>query len=188
MQVTPQNRVEVRATGKPVGAEVIGVNLARDLDEATFRSIKGALDENGMIYIRDQNLAPEVQLAFSRRFGELIRHVRQEYALPGYPEIHLISNVKEGSRSIGSAYAGDDWHTDLCFTKYPCHYAMLYAVAVPAQDGRVLGDTEFASTAFAYDTLDADMKRWLRDKRAIFQYHRAQVRKQRQRAHDHARR
>ena len=187
MQVTRQNRVEVRATGKPVGAELVGVNLARDLDEATFRSIKAALDENGMIYIRDQNLAPEVQLAFSRRFGELIRHVRQEYALPGYPEIHLISNVKEGDHSIGSAYAGDDWHTDLCFTKYPCHYAMLYAVEVPVQDGRVLGDTEFVSTAYAYDTLDEDMKRWLGGKRAIFQYHRAQARKQRQRAHDHAR-
>jgi taurine dioxygenase len=187
MQIAPYTEIEVRLTGKPVGAELVGVDLSRELDDATFRSVKGALDENGMIYFRDQKLAPEAQLAFSRRFGELIRHVRQEYALPGYPEIHLISNVKENSRSIGSAYAGDDWHTDLCFTKYPCHYAMLYAVEVPVQDGRVLGDTEFASTAFAYDTLDADMKRRLRDKRAIFQYHRAQARKQRQRAHDHAR-
>lgn len=186
-EVAGQAAVQVRTTGKPVGAEVIGVDLARDLDEPTFGMIKRAIDSHGMIYFRNQVLPPEAQLAFTRRFGTLLRHVRQEYALPGYPEIHLISNVKEGKRSIGSAYAGDDWHTDLCFTKYPCHYALLYAIEVPVKNGRALGDTEFVSTAYAYDTLDPDMKRWLEGKRAVFQYHRAQARKQKERAHDHAR-
>jgi taurine dioxygenase len=114
--------------------------------------------------------------------------VRQEYALAGYPEIHLISNVKEGERSIGSAYAGDDWHTDLCFMREPLRYAMLHAIEVPSDEsGRVLGDTWFASTAHAYDTLPVDLRGRIADLHAVFQYHRAQERKRQERAKDHPR-
>jgi taurine dioxygenase len=182
-----KSRIEVLPTDRPVGAEIRGVDLSRELDEETFRAIKEAIDGRGMLYFRNQHLAPEEQLRFSRRFGELDRHVRQEYALPGYPEIHLISNVKEGERSVGSAYAGDDWHTDLSFMKYPAHYAILHAIEVPVKDGVVVGDTEFVSTVSAYDTLPEDKKRWLAGRRAVFEYHRAQARKQQQRRHDHAR-
>jgi len=180
-------QVEFRPTGVPVGIEVIGVDLAQPLDANTFRAIEGAFDGNGVLFFRGQHLTPEQLLAFSRRFGTLEKHVRNEYALPSYPEIHLISNVKEGERSIGSAYAGDDWHTDLCFMKRPSRCSLLYAVEVPMKDGRVLGNTEFASAAYAYDTLGDELKARVLGRRGVFQYHRAQERKRRQRAHDHPR-
>lgn len=180
-------KLDVRDSGKPVGAEVRGIDLSRDLDSATFAAIKQLFDHNGMIYFRGQSLTPEQQIAFTARFGTPDQHVRQEYALPGYPQIHLISNVKDGERSIGSAYAGDDWHTDLCFMRHPGRYTFLYAMEVPVKDGKVLGDTCFASTAYAYDTLDAKTRDWLDQQRGVFQYHRAQARKQQQRAKDHAR-
>lgn len=180
-------KLDIRNSGKPVGAEVRGIDLSQPLDEVTCRAIKDLLDRNGMICLRGQHLAPEQLIAFTARFGTPDKHVRQEYALPGYPQIHLISNVKDGERSIGSAYAGDDWHTDLCFMRKPGHYTFLYAVEVPVKDGRVLGDTCFASTAHAYDTLDAKTRNWLDQQRGVFQYHRAQARKQQQRSKDHAR-
>ncbi len=184
--VTPA-RLDTRPSGKPLGTEISGLDLSRPLDGPTFAAVKQAVDANGVIYFRNQKLSAEQLLAFSRPFGKLHRHVRQEYALPGHPEIHLISNVKDGERSVGSAYAGDDWHTDLCFMKHPCHYAILYSMEVPVKDGVVLGDTEFASTRFAWDTLDGEMRQWLADKRGVFEYHRAQARKQQQRSKDHAR-
>lgn len=181
-------RIEVIPSGKPVGAEVRGIDLAAPLNDARIAAIRAAVDAHGMIYFRDQRLPPERQIALSRRFGPLYKHVRQEYALTGYPEVHLISNIKDGERSIGSAYAGDDWHTDLCFMREPLRYAMLHAFEVPTDEsGRVLGDTHFASTAYAYDTLPEDLKRRIDGRHGIFQYHRAQARKQQERAGDHAR-
>jgi len=174
-------------TALPVGIEVSGVDLSRPLSAGTFRSIERAFNDNGVLFIRNQTLAPEHLLEFSRRFGTLEKHVRQEYALPGYPEIHLISNVKEGERSIGSAYAGDDWHTDLCFMSRPSRCSLLYAVEVPVKDGKPLGDTEFCSAAFAYETVNDAMRQQLSGLRAVFQYHRAQERKRQQRAQDHPR-
>jgi taurine dioxygenase len=185
--IAEQSRVEFRSTGLPVGVEIRGVDLSQTLDAETFAAIERAFNENGVAYFRGQHLTPEALIAFSRRFGTLEQHVRQEYALPGYPEIHLISNVKDGERSIGSAYAGDDWHTDLCFMRSPSRCSLLYAVEVPVKDGKALGDTLFCSTAYAYDTLPQDLRRHLEGRRAIFQYHRAQERKRQQRAHDHPR-
>lgn len=179
--------VSVCYSGKPVGAEVIGVDLAKPLPAETFAAIERLFNDNGMIFFRGQTLTPAQQLAFSRRFGRLERHVRQEYALPGHPEIHLISNVKENERSIGSAYAGDAWHTDLCFMREPSRCSLLYALEVPVKSGRPLGDTQFASTQYAYDTLPADLKARIAGTRGIQQYHRRQEIKRAQRAADHAR-
>lgn len=181
-------RFDVIPSGKPVGAEVRGVDLAQPLSDATVQAIREVLDVHGMIWFRDQRLPPARQIDFSRRFGPLLQHVRQEYALAGFPEVHLISNVKEGGRSIGSAYAGDDWHTDLCFMREPLHYSALHAIEVPTDEsGNILGDTLFASTAYAYDTLPPQLKQRIAGLHGVFQYHRAQEKKQRQRAHDHAR-
>jgi taurine dioxygenase len=187
MEILERSKVSVRHSDKPVGAEILGVDLSRELDAATFSMIERVFDENGMIFFRNQTLNPDAQIRFSRRFGELEQHVRQEYALPGYPEIHLISNVKEGERSIGSAYAGDAWHTDLCFMKQPSRCSLLYAMEVPVKDGKVLGSTEFASTQYAYDTLPDETKQKIGNLQGIQQYHRRQEIKRMQRMKDHAR-
>jgi taurine dioxygenase len=182
-----QSTVEFCSTGLPVGIEVHGMDLSQPMEPVVLHGIEQAFNNNGVIFFRGQHLSPEDLLGFSRHFGQLETHVRQEFALPGYPEIHLISNIKDGERSIGSAYAGDDWHTDLCFMKEPSRCSILYAVEVPFKDGRALGDTEFCSTAFAYNTLRDETKQKLNGRRAVFQYQRAQARKCEQRRHDHPR-
>jgi taurine dioxygenase len=179
--------MEAISGDRPLGTEIRGLDLASGLDDQDFAALKACFDQDGMVYLRGQTLSPGQLIEFTARFGKPDRHVRQEYSLPGYPEIHLISNVKEEERSIGSAYAGDDWHTDLCFMRYPGRYTFLYAVEVPVKDGRVLGETRFASTSHAYDTLDTDTRHWLERQRGVFRYHRAQERKRAQRANDHAR-
>jgi len=173
---------------QPFGVEIAGVDLSQDLDDATFAQIEKALNENGVVIIRDQDLSPEEQIRFTRRFGELEVHVRQEYALPGYPQIHLISNIKEGDRTIGSAYAGDDWHTDLCFMKNPARMSLLHGKEVPRdENGEPLGDTLFVNTADAYDRLTEEQKQQIASLRGVQQYFRAQERKRAQREHDHKR-
>ena len=81
-------------------------------------------------------------------------------SVEGHPEILVISNVlDENGNAIGSQDAGRFWHSDLSYKKEPSMLSALYALEVPEKDGRVLGDTSFASTTAAYDALPADLKR-----------------------------
>lgn len=151
--------ITVRKTGKHLGAEISGVDLSQELDSDTFAQVAKAFFDNEVAFFRDQKITPAQQIAFTRRFGTLEQHVRKESRLEGYPEILIISNVlDENGNAIGSQDAGRFWHSDLSYKKEPSMLSALYALEVPEKDGRVLGETSFASTTAAYDALPADLK------------------------------
>lgn len=151
--------ITVRKTGKHLGAEISGVDLSQELDSNTFEQIAKAFFENEVVFFRDQKITPAQQIGFTRRFGTLEQHVRKESRLEGHPEILIISNVlDEKGNAIGSQDAGRFWHSDLSYKKEPSMLSALYALEVPEKDGRVLGDTSFASTTAAYDALPDDLK------------------------------
>ena len=64
--------MDVRQVGRSMGAEVTGVDLRR-LDDATFDRIREAFLAHQVLVVRDQAVTPEVQIAFSRRFGPRIQ-------------------------------------------------------------------------------------------------------------------
>lgn len=170
MTIAGACRITVRRTNGPVGVEIDDVDLATELDEATFKEIEAAYNANPVVVLRGQKLTPEQHVRFSRRFGGLEIHVLEQYLLPGHPEILVVSNVTdENGNLIGLADAGRVcvWHTDTSYLEKPSRGSMLYAVEVPEKDGRSLGDTLFADTASAYDALAAAMKRRLQGLRAI---------------------
>ena len=153
-----------------LGAE-IGVDLSRPLDDATFRQIEDAFHDNVVVFFRGQILSNEQHIAFSRRFGELEVHIVEKYLLPGYPEILLVSNVKDAAgQHIGLADAGFTWHSDVSYRQLPSRCSLLYAKEVPVRDGVVLGDTVFANCVAAYEALPEPMKRRLDGLKAIHRY------------------
>jgi taurine dioxygenase len=112
-----------------------------------------------VVIIENQQLAPQDQLAFTRRFGKEVRYPLEDFQLSGFPDVLVVSNVLENGKQIGLADAGRLWHTDMIFTEAPPRCSLLYALEVPSRDGEVLGDTLFASTAAAYDALPEATKR-----------------------------
>jgi len=153
-----------------LGAE-IGVDLSRPLDDATFGEVEDAFHDNIVVFFRGQNLTNEQHITFSRRFGKLEAHIVKKYLLPGYPEILLVSNIKnEAGEHIGLADAGFTWHSDVSYRKNPSRCSLLYAKEVPVRDGVVLGDTIFANCIAAYEALPAAMKRRLDAMKAIHRY------------------
>ena len=70
----------------------------------------------------------------------------------------ILSNIVEDGKPIGLADAGQDWHTDMSFSKTVAFVNVLYALSVPHRDGRPLGATPFASMTAAYDALPDDVK------------------------------
>ena len=66
--------IQVHPISGALGAEISGVDLSRDLDDAVIGEIRRALVENCVIFFRDQHLTPDQHLAFGRRFGDLQIH------------------------------------------------------------------------------------------------------------------
>lgn len=163
--------IEVIPTGAALGAEIRGVNLAEPLGGNAFAIIERAYDEHGVIFFRDQNITPPQQVAFTRRFGEIAFNIFGErWSVPGSPEIVVVSNVTENGAPIGVKRAGENWHSDMCYTSSPPRGTMLYALEIPHLHGLPLGDTEFASAAAAWDALPQTMQSFLASRRATFDF------------------
>ncbi len=121
---------------------------------------------HGVVLIRNQDLTPDQQIAFSRGFGDLNIHIYQRI-VPGKPEVIVLSNLlDEHGNPIGSANCALSWHTDGTHLQQPVTTSMLYCVVAPAEGG----ETEFADTATAYDDLPADLRDFIDDKKAIHSY------------------
>ena len=57
-----------------IGAEIHGLDLAAPLSDDTVAELRRAFNEHQVLFFRDQQLTPEQQIAFGRRFGELGTH------------------------------------------------------------------------------------------------------------------
>ena len=162
--------IPVHPADAACGAEIL-FDLAQPVDAETFAEIERLFHDNIVVFFRDQRLTSEQQISFSRRFGELEIHIVKKYLLPEYPEILLISNVRDDKgEHIGLADAGFTWHSDTSYRQYPSRCSLLYAREVPQRDGKPLGDTVFANTVAAYEALPAAMQRRLDGLRAIHRY------------------
>jgi taurine dioxygenase len=152
-----------------IGAEVIGADLGQPVGDNLFRELRQAwVDADGLLVVRDQQLTPEQQIAFSRRFGELAtagdNPVIQKYALPGYPEIFRVSNKKEkDGEPLGREDAGTYWHADGTWQTHPSKASILYGIEIP----RVGGNTMFADLYQAWETLTPTMQRMLDGLQAV---------------------
>jgi taurine dioxygenase len=160
----------VKKSGAACGAE-IGFDLAQDIDDPTFREIERIFHDNIVVVFRGQQLTNERHIEFSSRFGELEVHIVKKYLLAGFPQILLISNVRdEAGEHIGLADAGFTWHTDTSYRRRPSRCSLLYAKEVPYRDGEPLGDTVFANTIAAYEALPKSMKQRIDGLKAIHRY------------------
>jgi taurine dioxygenase len=160
---------QVVPTGCALGAEIVGLDIASAIAPADFERLRKAYDHHSVLVFRGTELTPEQQIAFSKGFGALERHVVEKYLLPGHPEIFRVSNIVENGRRIGGS--GEFWHTDMSYVGQPSRGSLLYAVEVPvSSDGVVLGDTEFASSAAAYDALPVAMQNQLDGLQAVHRF------------------
>jgi taurine dioxygenase len=162
--------LEIRPTGKVLGATVHGLDLSGPLDERSFATVLSALGEHGVLCFPGQTLDAAALKDFAGRFGTLEINVANSFQEPGHPEVMILSNIVEDGRPIGLADAGQDWHTDMSYSKEIAFANVLYALKVPRRDGRPLGNTEFASMVAAYDDLPADLKQRLAGKTVLHDF------------------
>lgn len=151
-------------------AEVSGIDLTRPLTAAQVQAIDDGMDRWGVLVFHDQRFDDDIQLAFSRNFGELEISSGAELSKPEENRLRIemadISNLDVK----GNVRAADDkkrlgalgnrlWHSDASFRAVPAKYSLLSARIVPPTGG----NTEFADMRAAYDTLDDATKAEIED-------------------------
>ena len=149
----PPASFALRPVAGQIGAEVLGVDLSRPLGDGLAADLRRALVDHLVLFFRDQALAPEHQLAFTRLYGPVLR-VPYVKHLDEHPDI--IAVLKEADERNISTF-GNAWHSDFSFLERPPMGSVLYAREVPSHGG----DTLFANMYAAYDALSDGMKRML---------------------------
>ncbi|UCJ15490.1 TauD/TfdA family dioxygenase [Pseudomonas sp. MM211] len=162
----PTQNFEVRPFSAAVGAEIVGLDLSRPLNDADFARVHRAHLDYNVVVFRDQRITPQQQIDFSRRFGVLQIHVLKQFLLANHPEVFIISNIIENGQPIGLGDAGKFWHSDLSYKEFPSLGSMLLAQELPEEGG----DTLFASQQLAYETLPAELRQAIDGKRAAHSY------------------
>jgi taurine dioxygenase len=140
-----------------VGAEVVGLDIDRPIDEMTRRSLYAAWLDFGILVFKNVTSA-EKHIELSRCFGELEIHPFPEARAKENPLFIEIGGSKELPAFVYDS--GDlrvnriPWHRDTAYTPGICKGAMLRMLEAPP----VEGETLFADTAMAYDELPTDVK------------------------------
>ncbi|MEQ8194695.1 MAG: TauD/TfdA family dioxygenase [Rhodospirillales bacterium] len=151
--------IDVVPMDAPIGAEIRNVDLSEPVGSEQFAAIEKAFDEYSVVVIRDQVLTEDYFESFVCRFGEMQVNFLKKYTIKNRPLILQVSNIQVNGEDIGHADAGRVWHSDMSYEWNPPRISVLYAREVPVtEDGRVLGDTLFASAVLAYDSLSPEMK------------------------------
>ena len=139
--------IDIRPLTPHIGAEIKGLDLAEDLDDATFSELDKAFMDHKVLFWRDQDITTAQQVAVCRRFGELEVHPFVP-AKDGFPEVMVL---KHNERHKGTE---NFWHSDVTWRQEPSLGSMLRAIDVP----EVGGDTLFADMEAAYEGLGPSMR------------------------------
>lgn len=145
------------------GAEIRGVDLSLALRRGVIRALIEAFEKYEVVLFREQDLTPGQLVKFSGNFGELDVHHMAEHTFPEFPEVRVLSNVRQDGQLVGVNRGGRHWHSDLSYKPYPGIATFLYGVSCPPTGG----DTLFASMTAAWEALPEEMKKRLRGKKAV---------------------
>jgi taurine dioxygenase len=163
--------IKVTNTAHALGATIEGIDLGQPLAGEAYEAVLRTLGERGVVRFPKQKLTARQLADFSARFGKLETNVAStNYQDSGVPEVMILSNIVENGKPIGLADAGQDWHTDMSYSRTIAFANVLYGIKIPRRDGKPLGATEFSSMHAAYDGLPADLKRRLEGKTALHNF------------------
>ena len=146
-----QSRLKVRPIAGAIGAEIDGIDLAGELSEEVVGAMRRAWLEHCVIFFRDQPLPPAQFLRFAKRFGAIVEYPFIK-GIEAFAEIIPVVKLEHERTNFGGI-----WHSDTSYLAKPPIATMLIAREVPPKGG----DTLFANTYLAYETLSDGMKRLL---------------------------
>ncbi|MGX1128346.1 alpha-ketoglutarate-dependent taurine dioxygenase [Streptomyces glaucescens] len=165
--------IEVNPVAGHIGAEITGVDLAGEPDDAQVAAIRAAVLRWKVVFFRDQKLDHAAHVAFARRFGEpVVLRRRGSASPPDVPEVETTADRLE----LGGRFGMDHdewlrrrrhtllrgWHCDHGARIDPPAATILRADTVPPYGG----DTTWSNLAAAYAGLSAPLREFVSRLRA----------------------
>ena len=159
-------------------AQVCGIDISRPLSVDIRTALWEVIDAHAVLVFRGQMLTDAEQIAFSENFGKPERYVFSYSSAVKLrlkrPEMADISNLdaSTGKPQTGSArhrmvnLGNRLWHTDSSFRLPRGGFSLLYAHVVPPPGPLGAGDTEFADTCAAYDSVPPERQAMLEELQA----------------------
>lgn len=154
---TSYRRIAVAPLAPALGAEIAGVDLAAAIDDETRDEILRAFHAYQVLFFRGQRLTPAQQVAVAGIFGPVGTY---PFAAPIAEHPQVIPVAKEANQTTNF---GGIWHTDTPYLLRPSLGSALYALEVPACGG----DTVWASSVRAWETLSKGLRATLKGLRAV---------------------
>ena len=141
-------QITIRPLSGSLGAEITGVDLSDDLDNATAADLHQAFVDHQAVFFPDQRLGPADMLRYVSRLGDPLVHPYLQ-SLDGFPAIHELRKTPDERVNFGNI-----WHTDFTNLEHPSLANALYAIETPDCGG----DTLIMSMYEAYEALSPGMK------------------------------
>ncbi|GAA0377873.1 taurine dioxygenase [Acrocarpospora corrugata] len=129
-----------------IGAEVTGVDLRKPLSEEETRTVRQGWLAHKVLFFRDQEITDEEHIRFAEHFGTINHPAFKKDS--GTP-IHVLDQTSPKGEGA------DEWHSDNTFEPVPPMGSLLRCMILPS----VGGDTMWANTYLAYETLSPSIQR-----------------------------
>ena len=148
--------MKIKLLSGALGAEISGIDL-KDSSKENYKKINNLLLEHKVIFFRNQSITEEEHISLAQNWGPLETHAYVK-GLDKYPKIVRIIKTKEEKNQWG-----ENWHTDVSYNVKPTKAVILKSLKIPP----VGGDTCFSNMELAWETLDEEIKKKIKDKKAI---------------------
>jgi alpha-ketoglutarate-dependent sulfate ester dioxygenase len=144
--VQPSTKLGIVRLAGNIGAEITGVDASGPVNDEVAAAVRQALLDHKVVFLRNQDLDYQSQVAFAGRFGELTI---------GHP-IFTAPTDQPALRELDSRHGtrANHWHTDLTFLEQPPAFAFLHAKVIPP----VGGDTIWANAVTGYNSLPESLR------------------------------
>ena len=159
--------MEVKKLGEHIGVEVTGVDASKPFDEESLDTVYKAWVDHSVLVLRGQELTPPQFVDFGRQFGTPIVQTLSDMNIEDCTELAYISSDDRDVHGTGKRIIrGTSWHTDHSYAETPPKATMLLGIDIPSKGG----DTQFTSTAAAFEDLPKEKRTILDGKLSVHAY------------------
>jgi taurine dioxygenase len=167
--------VERRPLTPAFGAELIGVDLSKPLDEATIKAVRDAWIDAGILLLRGKGQDDEAQMRLSTLFGEMEPAATADLNDPNNAYMMTLAYDPANPTARPAPFYNVDgidragwlgWHWDQSFMPTIVRGAVL-RMTDPAER---MGETGFIDAIQAYDRLSDEMKARIEDLEVVYEF------------------
>jgi taurine dioxygenase len=144
-----------------VGVEIVGLDLSKELDSESVGTLRDLFDGAGLLLLRDAGLTPQDQAYLVGVVSGETAPADREAAVA---RTHIYANYVTNKDVDGYARFGELlFHCDMMWAETPTEVISLYGCRVEPPTV----PTRFASMIHAIETLPADLRSRIADRRAV---------------------